>query len=409
MLERQPVLLRRAPQGDGEPDIQMVMLTNTTRHRAMPGMTRRATLGALLAAPFIPRAAMAQEGLIRATDIIGREAVLKAPAQQIVLGSWVTIDALSLIHPDPASLLVGWGGDFGANQFQLETFRKRFPAIDAVPVVGQGSIETMSIETIISQAPDLVILSRLDAFRFGDAASNPQLEQLADAGIPVAIVDFFLDPARNTEPSLRLLGTLLGRERQAQEFLDLYGQRMRRIETRLARPGVVRPTVLLHAFAARPECCWTTGPGNRDALTTPAGGHNIGADVLKGAIGQLNLEYVYEREPEFYIATGGADGRPTDEEFAIGRDVSADRVKASFEKLLARPQIAAIKAVSERRAFGVWHNFMHTPIRIAAVEALARWMHSDLFADIDAEATLEAVNARFLPVPLEGTFWVAAT
>lgn len=374
----------------------------------MSGMTRRAALGALLAAPFISRAAMAQKGPVRATDIIGREVALEAPAQRIVLGPWVTIDALSLIHSDPASLLVGWGGDSGANHFQLDAFRKRYPAIDAVPVIGQNTIETMSIETIISQAPDLVILSRLDAFHFGDAVSNPQLEQLASAGIPVAIVDFFLDPVGNTEPSLRLLGTLLGREQQAQEFLDFYGERTRRIETRLARPGVVRPPVLLHAFAARPECCWTTGPGNRDALTTPAGGHNIGADVLKGAIGQLSLEYVYEREPEFYIATGGTEGRSSGEEFAIGRDVSADRAKESFGRLLARPQIAAIKAVSAGRAFGVWHNFVHTPIRIAAVEALARWMHGDLFADVDAEATLKAINAR-LPVPLEGTFWIAAT
>jgi iron complex transport system substrate-binding protein len=381
------------------------------RKRDGSGLTRRAALGAFAFAPVILRApaVRAAEGAIKAVDVVGREVALERPARRVVLGPWVTLDALALIHPDPASLLVGWGGDSGANRFQLDAFRKTFPVIDAAPVVAKGTIDTMSIETVISREPDLVILSRLDAFRFGAAVSNPQLDQLQAAGIPVAIVDFFLDPVANTEPSLRLLGKLIGREPEAQAFLDFYGERTKRIETRLATAGLARPTVLFHAFAARPECCWTTGPGNRDGLTTPAGGHNIGADALKGAIGQLSLEYVYERNPQFYVATGGADDRPSDQEFAIGRGVTAERARESFDALLKRPQIAAIGAVGAGRAFGIWHNFVHTPLRVAAVEALARWFHPALFRDVDPQATLDAVNARFLPVPLEGAFWISVT
>ncbi|GGF50744.1 ferrichrome ABC transporter substrate-binding protein [Azorhizobium oxalatiphilum] len=343
---------------------------------------------------------------VKAVDVVGREIVLDRPARRIVIGPWVTLDALALVHPDPASLLVGWGGDAGANRFQLDTFRGRFPAIDKVPVIGRNTIETMSMETIIASRPDLVVFSRLDAYRFGPADTNPQLAQLEAAGIPVAIVDFFLDPGANTEPSLRLLGALLGREEQAKAFLDFYGTRFGRLKQRLA--GVPLPSVMFHAFAARPECCWTTGPGNRDPLISPAGGHNIGADVLKGAIGQLNLEFVYTRQPRFYVATGGGDAVATQDAFAIGRDVSAARARESFRALLQRPDIAAIDAVEQGRAFGVWHNFVHTPLRIAAVEALARGFHPDLFGDVDPEGTLAEINARFLPVPLEGTFWISA-
>lgn len=359
-----------------------------------------AALGFVLALLLAPAA---QAQAIRVTDITGREVALAQPARRIVLGAWVSLDALSLLHPDPVGLLAGWA-EAGANAIQPAILRKKFPAIDSVPVIGKGSFETISIEAVIAQKPDLVLLSRFDAFRFGSEAA-PGLDQLAAAGIPVAIVDFFLDPLGNTEASLRLLGRLLGREAQAEAFLAFYRQHLAAIAGKLA-VGTTQPAVFLHAFAPRPECCFSAGPGTIDGFIRLAGGHNIGAEKLTAPVGQLSREFVLTRNPELYVATAISDG-PDTGLFALGPGVTRERASEGFARLLQRNDLAALGAVEQGRAFGLWHLFVHTPAHLVAIEALAKWTHPELFAALDPQATLSEINSRFLAAPLEGTFWIS--
>lgn len=351
--------------------------------------------------------ALAQTAAVEVVDIAGRVVRLEKPATRIVLGHWVTLDALSLLHDDPVSLLVGWG-DSGANTYQRDLLRERFPAVDAIPVVANGSLDQMSVEAVLALQPDLVILSRFDAFRFGDTGSAPpQLAQLEEAGIPVVIVDFFIDPIANTVPSLRIIGELIGKAVQADAFVQFYEARLRRLA--LSLDGVAtplkRPSVFLHAFANRPECCFSAGRGALDGLIGLAGGHNIGSESLPGAIGQLGLEAVIVRNPDVYLPT--AVDEPG-EGLSLGPGVSRTQAIEGLARLLARRELTAIAAVKDRRAFALWHLFTHTPLHIVGLEALAGHLHPDRLSTVDAQATLNEINGRFLTVPLTGTFWVAS-
>jgi iron complex transport system substrate-binding protein len=167
------------------------------------------------------------------------------------------------------------------------------------------------------------------------------------------------------------------------------------------------PSVFLHAFANRDECCLSAGHGTLDGLITRAGGHNIGTEKLQGAIGQLNLEFVIVRNPDIYLATTV----PHDAEsggFALGPGVAEDQARTGFERLLSRADLLAIGAVNNRRAFGMWHQFTHTPLHVVALEALAKFLHPELFGDLDPHATLADINQRFLAAPLDGTLWTTA-
>ncbi len=344
---------------------------------------------------------------VKVVDIAGRVVTLDKPATSIVLGHWVTLDALSLLHDDPVSLLVGWG-ESGANTYQRDLLRERFPAVDAIPVVANGSIDQMSVEAVLALQPDLVILSRFDAFRFGDTGSDPpQLAQLEEAGIPVVIVDFFIDPIANTVPSLRIIGELTGKAAQADAFAEFYEARLRRLAVALdgADVALKRPSVFLHAFANRPECCFSAGRGALDGLIGLAGGHNIGSESLPGAIGQLGLEAVIVRNPDIYLPTAVNEAG---EGLSLGPGVSRPRAIEGLESLLARRELTAIAAVKDGRAFALWHLFTHTPLHIVGLEALARHLHPDRLSTVDAQATLDEVNSRFLTVPLTGTFWIAS-
>jgi iron complex transport system substrate-binding protein len=184
------------------------------------------------------------------------------------------------------------------------------------------------------------------------------------------------------------------------EHLD----RIRR--TVAASPNRRRPVVFLEAHAGMSsECCNSPGRGNVGEYIELAGGNNIGADVLPGSSGRLNLEYVISRAPEVYIGTGGphlakAGG------LVIGPESTPQATSAALRRLIARPGFQVIRAVRDRRVYALSHQLLNSPLDLLAAEALAVWINPELFRDLDPAATLAEMNRRFLPVPMSGTWWL---
>ena len=83
---------------------------------------------------------IALSGLARAdvtvTDILGREVSLRQPARHIVLGEARHLTVLGLIHDDPVALISGWRLARGLDAPTLDTWRRKFPAIDQIRPVG---------------------------------------------------------------------------------------------------------------------------------------------------------------------------------------------------------------------------------------------------------------------------------
>src|SRR5690606_25133450 len=113
--------------------------------------------------------------------------------------------------------------------------------------------------------------------------------------------DFIARPLEHTTVSLAILGQLLGREREAQRYIDFYEAHRQRIADRLAQAKPKPPDVLMHAHAGLGECCNSPARATIGAFIDAAGGHNIAADILKQPFGQLNLEYVLATGPEIYV------------------------------------------------------------------------------------------------------------
>jgi len=112
------------------------------------GPTRRALLAAPLAlgaGRVAAQPAAASGWPRRVTDMLGRTVELKAPPRAVLLGEGFQIANLALIHPDPASLLVGMGGERRqVDPLGDAAFRRAFPALERVPEitasVGQGGL-----------------------------------------------------------------------------------------------------------------------------------------------------------------------------------------------------------------------------------------------------------------------------
>jgi len=345
---------------------------------------------------------------IQVTDVLGRQVTLPGPAHRVVLAQARHFQVLSLLTPDPAAILAGWSDEFKTSFApDYQAALRRFPSLARVPVVGRHTADSFSVESTLALRPDLVVMTASFAgLAPGQAAGDsPLIGRLEAAGIPVIVIDFFMRPMENTIPSLRALGRAIGHEAQTEAFIRFYAQHMRAVAQRLdGLPEDQRPAVFVHAHAGSTDCCNSPGVGTFNEMVRYAGGHNIGADVLKSATGKLNFEYINSREPQVYVATG--TGSRAAKGLAIGAGVSEAQARASLQRLIEANRLDALPAVRSGNSHGIWHAFNDSPLHVVFIEALARWIHPDRFADTDPAQTLREINTQFLAVPLEGTYLV---
>ena len=333
-------------------------------------------------------------------DLRGRRVTLGGPATRLLIDDGRYLIALALMHPNPGSLVAAWPHYTNRlGQQAHQQLKARHPSLDTLPKVA-SSAGTFSLEGALAARPDVAV------FTLGHGPTDTQLQQLESAGVKVVFIDFFTQPLANLERSLQVLGTIVGREAQAEAFVTYRRTRMARIRDRVAASKAARPKVFVEAHAGMSaECCNSLGKGNVGAYITFVGGHNIGADVIPGAFGRLNVEYVLAQNPAVYIATGGPHLEKTGG-LVVGPGYSLERARASLVGVTKRPVLSQLGAVRNGRVYGLSHQLLNSPLDLIAVEALASWIRPDLFADTDPSATLAEINRRFMAFPLEGLYWV---
>ncbi len=336
------------------------------------------------------------------TDAVGRVVTIPAKPKAILLGSGFNLVALSLIHPDPVSLLAGWSGDMkGDNPEIYESFRRKFPAIADVPQIDDGTGPGLSFETLLTLKADLAILANWQA---DTEPGKRAIDYLTGIGVPVIVVDFNNDPLTSTPRMMRLLGKILERDEQADAFAQFYEDKLALIRARLAARPEPRPLVLMDAFPQADRCCWAYGTGGLGEFLTIAGGRNIAEGTLPRPGGTVNAEAVMAANPDIYIATSSPGGKYGT--LSIGPGISEDEAQQTLARTIEAPALSSIRAVQEKRVHGLWNFFNAIPLNIVAAEAFAAWIRPDLFSDLDPKKSLAEINTRFAAVPFEGTYWV---
>lgn len=356
-------------------------------------------LAALTAAP-------ARTEPIVVTDLAGREVSLERPVERFVLGEGRYVPLLALLRPEaPVAGLVGMMSPLGWTEPGLEAqlFRD-FPAARDIPLFGSRSADSVSVEKIIDLAPQLAVFGLSDHGPGAEAAEL--IAQLEAAGVAVVFIDFRLDPLNNTLPSIELLGRLFGAQARAESYMDFYRERLQAVIRRAATVSR-RPDVFLQVHPGRFECCWGMADGMLGPFIGLVGGDNIADAVAPGPTAQHTAEFLLTANPEVWIGTASgtaeeyaAGGAPV----ALGAGMDASAAAYSLARYLAAPEFQPLDAVRSGRAHAIWHNFYNSPFNIVAVEAFARWIHPELFADLDPQATLQEIYDRFLPFELEGVY-----
>lgn len=332
---------------------------------------------------------------------------LPTDPKRILLGDGHLLLALSLVHPSPGNLVCAWQGDLVQHSPEIfAAYRSAYPALGDVPVVGQASPQTFSVEAALASRPDVAILGGC----YGPGPEDENVvKRLEAAGIPVVFVDFYEDPINNTAPSMRLIGKLLGgaAAEKAERFANWHEASIAVIRTRLADAKAEKPVVMIQANAGAPgwNCCWMQGGAGLGAFVDLAGGENLSASLGNRPWVQARREFVLSADPEYVFVTGGGylAGRGG---LVIGPDVDHDDATASLNRVAESADTAPLTAFQQKRLSGIWHLLHATPFNIVAAQAIAKRLHPQIFADVDPARSMASINSDFLAVPIEGTYAV---
>ncbi|MFD1693997.1 ABC transporter substrate-binding protein [Roseibium aestuarii] len=372
-------------------------------------MLRSILRGSLIAASLAASTALALADQITVTDVAGREVTLEAPVQRIILGEGRQIYLLGVLTPeDPFAHVVGWREDFSqADPDSYARYEAKFPKLKDLPTFGGFKDGTFDVEQAASLKPDVILMNIEAKAATEDAGYD---DKLAALDIPIVYVDFREKPLEHTVPSMRIMGELLGKQDRAEEFIAFSEAQLKRVTDVIEAAAPARPTVFVdRAGGYSDDCCMSFGDGNFGKYVELAGGTNIARDIIPGTFGTLNPEQIIAASPEHVVVTGGNWDAYVPGGNWVGMGPGSDMTEArrKLHNLTKRTAMTGIAAVETGNFHAIWHQFYNSPYYFVAVQQLAKWIHPELFADLDPEATMADLHERFLPVAYEPGYWVS--
>ncbi|CAM3531770.1 ABC transporter substrate-binding protein [Thalassospira profundimaris] len=345
------------------------------------------------------------------TDIAGREVTVEVPVKHMILGEGRFLPSIGILDPEnPVRWIAGMMGDFKSlDPASFAQYREKFPEIDDIPLVGRQNEETFSVEKAVTVEPDVAIFGMSGGHGPG-STSHEVLSVMGAADIPVVMIDFRAKPFENTPKSIRLLGKLMGKEEQAEAFVKFYEENLRKVTSRTANISE-KPSAFLESRVGLAEnCCEAMGNEMIGKFVTLAGGENIFADTIPGVISQISVEQVIFTDPDVYITTAigssGLDAETNARRIVLGANTNADQARASLARSMERTGLPLLSAVKNRKVYSVWHHIYNNPINVFALQAMAKWLHPDIYADLDPNTELATFFEHFQAVDLNGVYWI---
>ncbi|EAM8615763.1 ABC transporter substrate-binding protein [Salmonella enterica] len=361
-------------------------------------MKRRLFFCAVL---LISSLAQAKQVPTSVTDLLGRTVSVNLPVQRVILGEGRQLYLVAMLDKEnPAQRVAAWRRDLiQSDPATWQQYRKHFPELEKIPTFGGSEQGTFDIEQAINLKPDVTIMN-VDARN--SLLDSGYESVLANAGIPIVYVDFRYDPIANLPPTIRLFGKLFGETARAEAYLAFRDAELKRVESRVAGlPGPLPRVFLERLGGYSDECCMTFGKGSFGRYVTLAGGDNIAKNLAPGTFFTLNPERIVSANPDVVVITSGNFDAfvPGGRWIPLGPGVDSQFSRRRLAWFTTRPAYANSTARRNGAFFAIWHQFYNSPYDAIAIQQLAKWIHPELFSDLDPDETFRRLHQQFLPVP----------
>ena len=218
-------------------------------------------------------------------------------------------------------------------------------------------------------------------------------KKLNAVGIPLVQMGFYQPLKYSRE--IRNLGWMLGKQERAEELIDFEQHYLNLIEERVKDlKEEQKPRVYFEAY----KDYKTVGTGSSNHATIiDCGGINIFAD-LPTQSADIDPEAVIERNPQVIIRTMTATTLPS------GYDVTdTDQMEELRNDIMNRPGWDHLAAVKNGRVYLISYDTKSTHSCIWHTY-IAKWLHPELFEDIDPQDIHRDWIETFLGIEYRGVY-----
>ncbi|WP_226100488.1 ABC transporter substrate-binding protein [Dickeya oryzae] len=343
-------------------------------------------------------ASLATQYPLTVTDIDGQHVTINQEPQRVVLQDGRDIMSMALLDRDnPFRRLVAWNNlPKKQDTATWDLLKGKWPQSEGILDMGFSDKGDVELESILAKKPDLMIAQ----LRAKPALmENGVISKLNALHIPLVFVDYEINPAQNTAPSVDLLGKVLNREENAKAYTDFYRQHFNDIQKVTA--GITpKPTVFIEPIAGNSDaCCFTHAHNGWGGLLEAIGAKNIGSGLLPGASGFVSLEKVISEKPDTYIMTGSKRGNGTSKILPFGYGASNSDIQEKAKALLSRTGIDQVPAIKAGQVYGIYHHFYNHPYNIVGMEYLAKAVYPKQFSNLNPDETYHYIVRHFTTLP----------
>ena len=289
---------------------------------------------------------------------------------------------------------------------------EHFPWLKAIPDVGQPGY-SFDLEKLIEARPSVVVTA---PWMYKAMQDSGALKKLEEAHIPVVVVDFVPASTNLTQHleavkrSLEVLGAVTGYMDRAMDLYRFYEKQLFLVVNKTrGLPAEKKPGVIVFATWSPWRVYGAKSPYN--VWITLAGGKNLAAKAVPGSSGNIDPEYVLEAKPDVIVFTCNNNfytSGGTVQKVVIGYTArSPEAAREMLKKLVDRPGWSSLPAVRDGRVYMLYHGLSHGHIfQFAALQWLAKWLHPEIFKNLDPLRNLQLFYEKYMPYPLRGVWAV---
>ena len=318
-----------------------------------------------------------KEKELTVVDTYGGVVTIRKPVKRVIPEHITSLAAMRVLDAEDMIVAIDWyvKDIMGPNFLQ---------DLADLPLIGH--FFSPDYEAILSLNPDLF----LGYNAYYTPGGKETLEEKLP-GVTVFWAGYYEPyPPKNLTMDMRKLGYILDRRDQAEEYIDWYNGYIDIIKERTAGLSEDEKSRVYVAMFELYTCICFYPPCDI------AGGINICSDIPSlppGSIqtAKVDPEWVIEQNPNVIIYPANLHG-------AYDTDDPSEII-AAREEFLNRPELANVAAVKEGRvyiqdiyAIGLFPN------NIISIAYVAKWLHPDLFEDLDPQAVHQQYLDRFSPL-----------
>lgn len=324
---------------------------------------------------------------VTVVDEIGRTVTVKLPVKNIISTDYRQMEALLALGA--RDMIVGVD----------KTFHNRMPyfGLKDVPDVAIHSQE-VNYEQVLTLEPDLVIIPA----RQGTTADEITTKL---KGVPVLVMG--LASRDNIIPEVSIMGVVLDKEEKASNLIAWIKKYDSIVEERTKdlKPED-NPTFFYEYMSDLNKKWWAIAPNDPSAgrAAEGCGGRNVAYDLPlneSATTKEVGAEWVLSKDPDYFFMDFMSTG------LMSGPGRTEEQVKYNLTQLIdarAKEGFSNFKAVKNNHIYTLNRDFISGPRWVIGHVCIAKWLHPDLFKDLDPSEMNKEYLKEFQGLELEGTW-----